>query len=724
MGNYECYGTVKPVKLEATATLPERECYDFYEGSTSRKSTEDEEAFLQDALLNKDQLFRWAQIASQIFKSESDSCWNHSGKSWDKNFGKDANYMDLIECLCHKHDRTGGSDVYKSTGLMLASSLSEVEKATGQLAQDLLNRKLKADDFIKRCNLSPFHDNTDSQTVFYTLAGHLDRYGGTFQFGYTVFGLAFYNYRLKVISDGTPYNTAIGNRTVEEAISEGGIPGFTYKNTGSGETILYPAENRNNEEASQTVTTSVELSKTESNSIANAKEFSFTEMVGVTLELEDILKISKIAMEMQFTAGQVLSTAYTKEQSATKTKSTSSSVTVTLPPHTAIMVKQKEDNTTTTLKYDCPVMVQFDVAVFSICGTCYDDKAAVHTFSTAGYDQRSFITMFQPSKSGNAGDDGSENLYLRTKNYNIVSGYEKMHGVTQLKSHNKGMLREELNWDTILKQEKASTNYKRNSEKQAAETKKPQELVNLICQNRPMAPTGGILTESGKSIVSIIEKAIPLYALHTLRLQTGSVSYDVGIGDALYPNNWIVEGYDAKNVPFYGFDSKKGTWILVDEHGTELRDDSIACISHEALTNEPFIEGKQSGTIYAKYLIPDNYYTCQTGTPITNESIQTVFVKISIHDTKLKGSITASGTVKAKNHTVTNLETLNTLNVHVYDETGKEIIVPVIWEAEPGFGNNIMIMHNQMSVSAVGNYHIRARYEDLVSDWIDVVVTE
>ena len=101
-----------------------------------------------------------------------------------------------------------------------------------------------------------------------------------------------------------------------------------------------------------------------------------------------------------------------------------------------------------------------------------------------------------------------------------------------------------------------------------------------------------------------------------------------------------------------------------------------------------------------------------------------MFVKISIHDTKLKGSITASGTVKAKNHTVTNLESLNTLNVHVYDETGKEIIVPVIWEAEPGFGNNIMIMHNQMSVSAVGNYHIRARYEDLVSDWIDVVVTE
>ncbi len=147
-------------------------------------------------------------------------------------------------------------------------------------------------------------------------------------------------------------------------------------------------------------------------------------------------------------------------------------------------------------------------------------------------------------------------------------------------------------------------------------------------------------------------------------------------------------------------------------------------MNYEPLTNEPFIQGKKSGTVYAKYLIPDNYYICQSGTPITNQNIQTVFVKIKIHDTKLEGSITTSGTVRVKNHTVTNLETLNTLNVHVYDETGKEIIVPVIWEAESGFGNKIMIIHNQMSVSAVGTYHIRARYEDLLSEWTDVVVTE
>lgn len=725
MSNYNCYGPVNPVKLEATGNLPERTCYDFYKNSTSRESTENKDIFLQDALLNEDQLYQWAQLAYQIYNSEPNSCWNFSNKSWENNFGKKANYMDLIDCLCHKYGRTEGDDVHKSTGLVLTNSLSEVERAAGKLAENLINRKLKANQFIDQCNLEPFHDNTKAQTVYYTLAGNRDRYGKTYQYGYNVFGLAFYNFRLKVVNDGVPYNTAIGNRTVEEAAAEGGIPGFTYRNTGSGETFFYPAENRNAVEASQTVTTALSVSETESNSIVNAEEYSFTEMIGMTVELEDILKISKISMEMQFTAGQVISTAYTKEKSVTKTKDNSTSVTVTIPPHTAIMVSQKEDNTIMALRYDCPVMVQFDVAVFSMCGTCYDDNAAVHTFNTAGYDQRSFITMFQPSEAGNAGEDGSENLYMRYKNYATVSGYDKTHSVTQLKSHDSGLLKDQLDWNKILLQPEASTSYKRTGEEEAAATLKPEALIEQLAGFRPMSPTGGLLTESGKSLVSAVNSAIPLYPLRTVRQSTGSSHYDVGIDDNLYPNNWTVMGYDIKNVPFYGFDSTKGHWILQDEKGVELKDDSLACIQYEAFTNEPYIVGKAEGTVYAKYLIKDHYYTCQNGADITNESIQSVFVKIIIHDTKLNGNIKVSGCVNVKINEITNLETLNTLNVHVYDENGTEIIVPVIWEVDGVSGNNITILHNQMLANAVGTYRIRARYEGLTSqDSVEVYVTE
>ena len=88
MSNYTCYGPVNPIKLKAVNGLPERTCYDFYEGKNERRSTDDPHQFLLDALTNKDQMLLWAQLAYQIFKSEPETCWNHSNKSWDENFGK------------------------------------------------------------------------------------------------------------------------------------------------------------------------------------------------------------------------------------------------------------------------------------------------------------------------------------------------------------------------------------------------------------------------------------------------------------------------------------------------------------------------------------------------------------------------------------------------------------------------------------------------------------
>lgn len=157
--------------------------------------------------------------------------------------------------------------------------------------------------------------------------------------------MAFYNFRLKVVSDGTPYNAAIGNYTIEEAVEKSGIPGFTHQNAGAGERVIYPARNESSEEATQTVRYSTESSETEANSIANSEEYSFTESVGLSIDLENILKLSKRAIQMQFQAAQVISTAYTEEKSVTKTKNTSSSMEVKFPPHTAIEVTQSENNT-------------------------------------------------------------------------------------------------------------------------------------------------------------------------------------------------------------------------------------------------------------------------------------------------------------------------------------------------------------------------------------------
>lgn len=716
------YGEVKPIKLAATGQLPERECYDFYGDKEERGSTQKKDLFLKDALINQDQLFRWAQLAYYIFRSNENSYWDHAGNGWDTDFGS-GHYFDTIDCLCNEHNMQGGDDKYKSTGLTLTTSLDEVEKAAGTMAEELIGRKLKANDFINRATLEPFHGKTDKQTVFYSIVGNRDRYGKTYQFGYTVLGLAFYNFRLKVVSDGNAFNSAIGNMTVEEAIKRGGIAGFTYHEDGTGETLTFPAVNTGTEESSQTATTTVRQSETEANTITNSKEFNFSEMVGVSLMAKDILKVSEATIQMQFTAGQVISTAYTDEHSVTKETGGDSSVTVPLPPHTALVVKQKQGNTVTTLEYDCPVLVQFDVGVFSICGTCYDDNAAVHTFSTKGYDQRSFITLFQASDTGDAGEDASENLYLRSHHYEEVPGYEKSHGVTQGKSHDRGLICSSVDWKKILdeKAETARTGYQRPGEKVAATTSKPEELILLLAKNLPMSPTGGMLTETSRSISSTIGSAIPLYALHRLALLNASLEYHIGIGDKMYPFNWTVSGYDVQNVPFYGFDSSAGEWILVDENGQKITESDIASIGREPLTNTLFIKGNGEGTVYAKYLIPDDFYKCQAGTPITNNTIHTVFVKIMVHPNELQGHISASGSVTCPaDGSAVNLEAADTLQVMVYDEQEREIPVPVLWEAQESAARGITVFNNQMMVSRPGVFHIRAVYENLCSNWVEV----
>ncbi|MBD5532597.1 MAG: aerolysin family beta-barrel pore-forming toxin [Lachnospiraceae bacterium] len=726
MSNYECYGPVKPVKLPATGSLPERECYDIYKDvPDERRDTENKEIFLQNALQNQGLLLQWAQLAYQIFQSEPDSWWNHSKKSWEKNWGQNPNYMDLIDCLLNKYDKTKGvdNDPHMSTGLLLGSTLSDAEFKAAELVEKLIGRKLKAKDFIKQCGVQPLHDNTTKQTVFYTVAAHCDRYGGTPQYGYNAFGLAFYNFRLKVVSDGTHYNTAIGDLSIKEAIQKGPIPGFEYINTSGEPSILYQTDNNTAAETSKTVTMTEEEEVSESNSITNSEEYNFTEMIGVTFKIDNILPNFGLETEMQFTAGQVIGTAYGEEKSVSKTKSNSSSVSVTIPPHTTIVVKQKSTGATMKLEYDCPVMVQFDVAVFSMCGTCYDDNAAVQSFNTAGYEQRSFITMFQPSDAGYAGEDGSENLYMRYTQSKEVSGYEKQHGITILKNDNDKILKDHLDWETIKGQPAASTACK-DKDGNVVATQAPEELIKWLAEKRPMSPTGGTLTENAKNLQTTIENPVPLYPLAALEATTGNRKYDVGIGDVLYPDNWIVAGYDTENVPFYGFDTKKGSWILVDEEGKPLPDKSLAGIYTQPLTDVPYIRGNAAGTVYAKYMIPENYYKDKNGIPATNESIKTVFIEIVIHDTELQGTIVSTGNVNVKNNTATNLETLNTLNVHVYDEKNTEIVVPVVWEADPDRGNGITIYCNNMEVTAVGTYRIRAKYETLCSEWIEVHVTE
>ena len=154
------------------------------------------------------------------------------------------------------------------------------------------------------------------------------------------------------------------------------------------------------------------------------------------------------------TCEQALSTAYseTKEYSETSENKVSSSM--TLPAQTAVGMESSKAVTNIELGYDCPVAITYKVAIFSLSGVVYDDSAAVQSFSTSGYRQSHFSTIFG-SSSAKGGITAMDNLYNRAVRYTATKNYEQSYGQTYVwtEKRNDGSSADELTgleWKDIL----------------------------------------------------------------------------------------------------------------------------------------------------------------------------------------------------------------------------------------------------------------------------------
>ena len=82
---------------------------------------------------------------------------------------------------------------------------------------------------------------------------------------------------------------------------------------------------------------------------------------------------------------------------------------MSLPAQTAVGMESSKAVTNVQLGYDCPVAITYKVAVFSLSGTVYDDNMKIQSFSTAGYRQSHFSTIFG-SESEKGGTTAMDNL--------------------------------------------------------------------------------------------------------------------------------------------------------------------------------------------------------------------------------------------------------------------------------------------------------------------------
>lgn len=197
----ELYGdVVNPL----TITVNDRDCtfVDIDDGKLEgRTSMYDNVSFYTAAV--KKVLPNWASLAYNIlgYGGGDDSgdflYWDHAGKGFEKDFGK-GHYIYLYDALSGGNgEHSDGADKSKQSGLTSAKSLNAVyERLTDDIA-GCFGHKLKGSDFRKNVPLDGLSKDTTEQDVIYATIACVDKLGGTYQYDFNGFGIAFYNFRVQ-----------------------------------------------------------------------------------------------------------------------------------------------------------------------------------------------------------------------------------------------------------------------------------------------------------------------------------------------------------------------------------------------------------------------------------------------------------------------------------------------------------------------------------------------
>ena len=127
-----------------------------------------------------------------------------------------------------------------------------------------------------------------------------------------------------------------------------------------------------------------------------------------------------------------------------------------------------------------------------------------------------------------------------------------------------------------------------------------------------MASAGATFTVVDKAVTSEISGLAPIYSLRQIKTTNDVMEYNLSTGEYLYVDTIGLEGLNAQNAVYYGFNPEKGHWILVDAKGKELNDvsdDYIAKLDTDSVTGyTKLIAGKTEGIVYLKYVIDEDVY--------------------------------------------------------------------------------------------------------------------
>ena len=670
----------------------------------------------------------WGNIAASIFENGGKyTCTDDFAKCYGKDYddSTDENYYigELLSTATEKSGGSKGKDYYHSTGLSVANSLNDVRNKMGSEIAGGINRKIcSASDILgqgKNCDdaLPELKDETN-QTVLYNIATSIARSGSTAKVKYNSYGIAFYDFDLMIIADDeleyvTKAESLKGEANPVEAAEQQGMEGFSYTEN-SDVSYFIGSENYSTIDANKEFSLNNTTTDTISTSLQNSESYSFSQMIGSETEfdstLSGIIGGVKEIFKVSFTTEQSFGTAFTEENSYSVTTGTTDVISYPVPAQTVAYVEQSHGAASMTVPYDVPVALTFKVMVFCMNGDVYADKVCTLAFSTAGYRQSYFSTVFG-SADAEAGTYAYESLYNRYQNKDVTGWdsakgnnhvyYKKHDGSsepTDTKDYN-------LNWSGI------ESVFKKNRDIDIS--------ITDFATRVPMLSSGASTTETSESYSSKIYDYKPMYLpTYVNATNLEGTSFNMLKGGVFNLSGVDIELCNANGVPYYGFKYADGHW--------ELCDDSEDVIQYNSKSNTVIAKGTGVGSI--QYVINEDVeYTAEkeTGKATTREIAPftltfAVFENPLINDAsvELKDEESFKGTVGDELVDVSQL-------LDVVDENGSTIDnCPVIWEAEDNV-DGINIENGKVSFTKEGTYKIRAILNpesegEITTDWIEV----
>lgn len=348
----------------------------------------------------------------------------------------------------------------------------------------------------------------------------------------------------------------------------------------------YKQEISNVEEASPVYTSGfrndsgVDLSGTQSlsnsisysalNSVSGSKSYTYEESASV--EYKKTLGVfGEITGTIGFSASQAIENGWSNEKGESKTTETLSEASMVLPPYTAAYIKQQQKKQTAVTYYKCPVLVSYDV-----------------TIATYEY-------LMKEWKSYIWGEFKGNNARASLKNRAVLHP-------TDTDSNS-------INWTDIKKDTNAN------------------KAINRISRNILMCTAGGSYAENLITTESKIDELIPTRPL--AKVVADRNEKKINEGESFSLKQIKLEGWNANEAPFYGFQSKYGTWKVTDVDGNPIENADVTLSGEKGAQK---VTAQKEGTYYLTYFIDEDQYHTITNMNhyATNETVIRPIIKFVV----------------------------------------------------------------------------------------------